>query len=48
MRILLDESVPVQIRKTLNAHQVSTAVEMGWQGITNGELLDRVEADGFQ
>ena len=21
---------------------------MGWQGISNGELLDRAEADGFQ
>ena len=48
MRILLDESVPVQIRKALNSHQVSTAVEMGWQGIANGELLDRAEADGFE
>lgn len=47
MRILLDESVPVQVRNALNRHQVSTAVEMGWQGISNGELLDRAEADGF-
>ena len=48
MRILLDESVPVQVRKALDAHDVSTAVEMGWQGIANGELLDRAEADGFE
>jgi hypothetical protein len=47
VRILLDESVPVQVRNALGAHQVSTAVEMGWQGIGNGELLDRAEADGF-
>jgi hypothetical protein len=48
VRILLDESVPVQVRNALGRHQVSTAVEMGWQGISNGELLDRAEADGFQ
>lgn len=45
MRILLGESVPVQIRNALSRHQVSTAVEMRWQGIGNGELLDRAEAD---
>ena len=48
MRILLDESVPVQVRNALSGHQVSTAVEMGWRGISNGELLDRAEAEGFQ
>jgi hypothetical protein len=48
VRILLDESVPVQVRGALSHHRVSTTVEMGWQGISNGELLDRAEADGFQ
>ena len=48
MRILLDESVPVQILDALSRHEVSTAVEVGWRGISNGELLDRAEADGFQ
>ena len=47
MRILLDESVPVQVQKALSGHNVSTAVEMRWRGISNGELLDRAEADGF-
>lgn len=48
MRVLLDESVPVQVRNALSAHQVSTAVEMGWKGISNGELLNRAETDGFE
>jgi hypothetical protein len=48
VRILLDESVPVQVREALRGHGVSTAVEMGWRGISNGDLLDRAEADGFQ
>ena len=48
MRILLDESVPVQVRNALSRHQISTSVEMGWRGISNGELLDRAEAEGFE
>jgi hypothetical protein len=48
VRILLDESVPVQVRNALGGHQVSTAVETGWRGISNGDLLDRAEAEGFQ
>ena len=48
MRVLLDESVPVQVRDALYDHSVSTAVEMGWRGISNGELLDRAEAQGFE
>jgi hypothetical protein len=41
VRILLDESVPVQVRDALSHHHVSTAVEMGWQGISNDELLQQ-------
>lgn len=48
MRILLDESVPVQVRNAVPHHSVSTAVEMGWRGISNSELLDRAEAEGFE
>jgi predicted nuclease of predicted toxin-antitoxin system len=47
VRILLDESVPVQIRQALHRHELKTAVEMGWRGKSNGELLDRAEATGF-
>ena len=48
MRVLLDESVPDQVRGALYDHSVSTTVEMGWRGISNGELLDRAEARGFE
>jgi predicted nuclease of predicted toxin-antitoxin system len=48
VRILLDESVPVQVRSALHDHSVSTAVEMGWRGISNSELLDRAEAEDFE
>jgi hypothetical protein len=48
VKILLDESVSVQVRNALNVHQVSTAVEMGRRGIGNGKLLQRSESNGFQ
>lgn len=45
MRLLLDESVPAGLRRALQAHQVRTAVEMGWSGVTNGKLLALAAAD---
>jgi len=47
MRILLDECVPVQVRNALVGHDVSTAQQRGWGGISNGELLQRAEQGGF-
>ena len=48
MKILLDECVPVQVRNALVGHDVSTAQKLGWSGISNGELLQRAEQDGFE
>ncbi len=48
MRVLLDECVPVQVRNSLVGHEVSTAQKMGWGGISNGELLQRAEQEGFE
>ena len=39
MRLLLDESVPVRLRRFLPNHAVRTVVEMGWSGVKNGKLL---------
>lgn len=47
LKILLDESVPIQVRNALTGHDVRTAVEIGWRGVSNGELLDRAEAEAF-
>jgi hypothetical protein len=46
-RILLDESVPAGIAGILTGHEVRTAPEMGWAGLTNGRLLDEAERAGF-
>jgi hypothetical protein len=39
MRLLLDESVPSRLRRSLPGHAVRTVVEMGWSGVKNGKLL---------
>lgn len=39
MRLLLDESVPSRLRRSLIDHSVRTVVEAGWSGIKNGKLL---------
>ena len=46
MRLLLDESVPRRLRRSLTGHEVKTAVEMGWSGVKNGKLL-ALAASGF-
>ena len=47
MRILLDECVPVQVRNALVGLEVATAQKLGWGGISNGELLQLAEQNGF-
>ena len=39
MRILLDEGVPIQIKKILVDHSVTTVQQAGWSSFTNGDLL---------
>ena len=39
MRLLLDESVPSRLLRSLVGHEVRTVVEMGWSGVKNGKLL---------
>lgn len=43
MRILVDEGVPVQIRRGLASHTVTTVQEMEWGGFSNGDLLTWAE-----
>jgi len=46
MRILLDESLPIELRDELSQHAVRSVQEMGWSALKNGELL-RLAADRF-
>jgi hypothetical protein len=47
LRILFDQGTPVPLAKHLSAHTVSTAYELGWSSIENGQLIARAQADGF-
>ena len=47
MRILFDQGTPVPLRELLPRHEVSTAYERGWSKLTNGELLDAAEREGY-
>ncbi len=44
MRILFDHGTPAPLRHALGIHAVSTAYEMGWAQLSNGNLLDAAEA----
>ena len=46
-RILLDQNVPVGLRRFLSGDDVSTANQMGWSNLSNGQLLTALEAAGF-
>jgi len=47
MRILFDHGTPSGIAKALSGHEVTEAIERGWDRISNGELLKLAEAEGF-
>ncbi len=48
MRILFDHATPSGIAKSLAGHEVTEAIERGWDRISNGELLRVAEAAGFE
>ena len=48
MKVLLDECVPVQIRHALPGHEVISVPQLGWGGISNGDLLDAAETAEFE
>ncbi len=41
MRVLLDENIPVDLAALLPGHDVQTVSGLRWQGLKNGELLER-------
>lgn len=45
MRLLLDESLPRRLGRLIAGHHVTTVVEMGWSGLTNGRLLAVAQHD---
>ena len=47
MRILFDHGPPNGIAGALSGHEVTEAIERGWDRISNGDLLKVAEAAGF-
>ena len=48
MRILFDHSTPAPLRRHLPGHEVKEAFELGWERLSNGELFNAAEKDGFE
>jgi hypothetical protein len=46
--LLLDEQLPRRLARELTGHDVRTVRQQGWTGTTNGELLRRAVAAGFE
>ena len=47
MRVLFDQGTPAPLRHVLVGHAVSTAFELGWATLKNGELLAAAENNSF-
>jgi hypothetical protein len=47
-RILLDEGVPIGVRTLVTGFHVAAVPEMGWAGLTNGDLIQAAEEAGFE
>ncbi len=48
MRVLFDQGTPLPLRKHLPSHQISTAFELSWSELKNGELIAQAEQSGFE
>lgn len=45
MRVLIDESLPRDLKQKLFGMEIFTVQDMGWAGIKNGELLAKANAN---
>jgi hypothetical protein len=48
MLVLFDQGTLAPLRHLLQGHAVSTAYELGWSALKNGELLQLAEDNGFE
>ena len=44
MRILLDHNLDWRLKRLLSDHEVRSTKEMGWERLTNGQLLSQAES----
>jgi hypothetical protein len=43
LRLLFDQGTPLPLRRSLPGHEISTARQMGWDQLQNGDLLAAAE-----
>jgi predicted nuclease of predicted toxin-antitoxin system len=48
MRLLLDENLPKRLKQDLKEHEIYTAADKGWTGISNGKLLELLTENKFE
>ena len=48
MRLLLDENLPKRLKQDLKEHEIYTAADKGWTGISNGRLLELLIENKFE
>ncbi len=48
MKILFDQGTPAPLRRHLADHSIDIAYERGWSNLSNGDLLDAAERDGYE
>ena len=47
MRVLLDHNIPTGVARSLIGHEVTEAIDRGWETISNGALIADAEEAGF-
>jgi hypothetical protein len=48
LHILLDENIPAPLCHLIIGHRATPASDMGWAGISNGDLIVAAEVEGFE
>jgi len=47
MRLPLDENLPKRLKKEFSEHEIYTASDKGWTGVSNGKLLELLVQNKF-
>lgn len=48
MRVLFDQNAPRPLARFLRKHNVTRSADLGWEQLTNGDLLKAAESEGFE
>lgn len=47
MKLLLDENLPKRLKNDFKEHEIYTAADKGWRGLTNGKLIELLIQNEF-